>query len=266
MRGKVVVFALCLVLVLSLAGCTPKQAAGTGGSPEVGPEEYFPTATGTRWEYDITLGEAEPLSFRTVSWPLGEDRAAIYATRGLFRGTFSGESKEFKLVLRVKGPAEKQGPLQYPLSVELEIEKDELGVFEDATQIFWAITSSGRYMVTEVVTYPSDSPGAPSGSWGMWGQEEGAALRVFFFGERPGIAIGVGKDSPDKLLFDGPEGSQLHFVREVEADEDGEHYLSSGFTEDMWFEEGRGLVRLEQKVGGKASMTWELVEFTSGTK
>lgn len=32
-------------------------------------------------------------------------------------------------------------------------------------------------------------------------------------------------------------------------------------TEDMWFARHKGLVRLEQKVDGQKSMTWELADF-----
>jgi len=43
------------------------------------------------------------------------------------------------------------------------------------------------------------------------------------------------------------------------GDEDETGYtLNKDFTEDTWFAKGIGLVRLEQKVEGKSSMTWIL--------
>ena len=92
-----------------------------------------------------------------------------------------------------------------------------------------------------------------------------------FLGERPGTQIGIGKDPKDKLLFHGVEdqvgfgehGPLLHFLRSVEApdkDDAESSELDRAFTEDYWFAKGKGLVRLEQKVEGKRSMVWTLVE------
>jgi hypothetical protein len=53
----------------------------------------------------------------------------------------------------------------------------------------------------------------------------------------------------------------LHFVREVKAREEPDE-LSGAFSEDTWFVEGKGLVRLVQKRQGKVAMTWILEKFS----
>lgn len=245
------------------------------------PADFFPTATGTYWRYEIEVsGQVTPLRYAEVSWPLGS-RAVTYATRGVLyptdrldEGLQQGEQRTFALEMRVKGPATEQGPLRYPQGVELAIDRDDLGVFSGSRQVFWAVGSSGRYMVNLVATYPPDSPGAPTGPFGTWGQEDGSAIRLIFFGDKPGIQISL-VDSPDQLLFEGLEAADgeeiecLTFLRTVEASEDmaGPQTtpLDKGFTEQMWFARGKGLVRLVQRVDGVQTMTWTLTKFTPGT-
>ncbi len=247
--------------------------------PEGEPDDFFPTDTGTCWRYDIEVaGFDKPLRYGEVSWPLGS-RAVTYATRGilypperLHEAAHRRDQRVFALEVRVKGPATQQGPLRYPLGVELAIDRDDLGVFRGSKQVFWAVGSSDRYMVNLVMTYPPDAIGAPTGSFGAWGQKNGNAVRLIFFGEKPGIQISRA-GSPDQLLFEGlddvvgEETNCLRFLRTVEASEeiDGKATpLAKGFTEQTWFARGKGLVRLVQRVDGVQTMTWKLTKFTRG--
>lgn len=59
------------------------------------------------------------------------------------------------------------------------------------------------------------------------------------------------------------ENDSLHFVRTVEPRDQITAYMHNGFIEDTWFAKGFGLVRLEQRINGKISMTWTLKEFLS---
>jgi len=298
------VAALTLSILVLLAGCSGEKAEGTPAQEEIPtptetptptptvevtptpplqssrpaegePSDWFPTSAGTKWTYKIDVGEIEPLNYREVTWPLGNGRSITYSTRGRFRALLEDEArKTFVLEVRVKGSTTKQGPLEYPAGVELEIEKDELGIFEDAQQVFWAVAGSGRFMAHEVVTYSPDTPGAPTGAWGSWGQKEGYSMRLVFFAEKPGIEIGMGKEPRDTLLFTGVDTQVpqyegiplLHFLRTVQPaqKEEGEtmSYLDKGFTEDTWFAKEKGLVRLEQKVDGKTSIVCTLPQFS----
>ena len=133
-------------------------------------------------------------------------------------------------------------------------------------------------MCHEVVTYPPDSPGSPSS--GAWGTEDGYTMKMFFFDRKPGIQISMGismeemsmgGDPKDLLLFNGIEPvpglnvSGLYFTRTVKPTEKGQKgigeksdtgILDRGFEEHTYFVKRRGLVRLEQKIGGKTSMLW----------
>lgn len=286
-NGCTAILTIGLLVCVSPFGCAKREnlespGPGEGEKAESSipvedePSDYFPTDTGTRWIYEIEKGEVDPLHYRVTRWPLRNGKVATTSTRGLFFRPPLGDRalKTFLLEMSVKGPASKQGPLMWPAGIELDIEKDELGFFEDAEQVFWAITFSGRFEVWTVVTYLPDTSTIVGGSWGSWGQEEGYSLRVVFFGEAPGTRIGIGEKSKDNLLFTGVdtevpeyEGTPLiHFVRTVEPaeKEEGEDrsYHEKGFSEDMWFAKGKGLVRLEQKVDGEVSMTWTLMEFS----
>lgn len=279
MRRTVVKLGIGLLLVAFVFGCgknEPDQEKSAASrtktsAPITGqPEDYFPTQVGLKWVYDITVGDTEPLCYNEISWPLG-DKSVVYAYRGRFPPVVrEGGRKRFSLIIRSKATAAKQGPLEYLQGVELEVVQDELGVFEDAKQVFWTISTGGRYMAHLVVTYdPMSTPVAPTGGpWGVWGQGDGYSMRLLFFGDRPGIQIGIGKEPTDDLLFDGPDANVegyagqvlLHFIRSVEGTkgEESQSELGRAFTEEMWYAKGKGLVHLEQKVGGKTSMTWTL--------
>lgn len=270
---------------------TPQGDASANQPPAGHPREFFPSNVGATWIYEIeVVGGDRPLKYEEVSWPIGEDKAITYATRGIIFSHRNpipeGGKKTYTLEISVKARAEKQGRLQYPLGVELTVAKDELGAFGDAKQVFWAITESGRFTANLVVTYDPDTPGAPvGGGFGRWGQGDGSSMRLFFFTDRPGIGIGL-KGSPDSLVFHGLdadvkgfEGTQcLHFTRLVEAgkkDKDDAKVpaepargdrLSRAFKEEMWFGRGQGLVRLEQHVDDKPTMIWKLKSFRSGEK
>ena len=256
--------------------------------PPVGhPRDFFPSRTGAKWVYEVrVIGEKWPLRYEEVSWPIAQEKALTYATRGIIfnrRETPSDvDSKTYALEIKVKGRAEKQGQLRYPLGVELEIVKDDLGIFSEAKKCFWAITDSGRFTVNWVVTHDPNSPGAPqAGGFGHWGQDDGNAVRLFFFAEKPGIQIGI-NGSPDQLQFHGVESTLrdfegkecLHFTRRVDAgkngDEeregrsDGRDWLNQGFSEEMWFARSIGLVRLEQLVDGNPTMVWTLRDYSPG--
>lgn len=297
-RTMLVGLIVAVLLAPVFMGCADSDRVGASGKLEKGggvrqtadappsssPLDFFPAQVGMRWKYKITLGGGvDPLRYKETTWPLGEG-SVTQQTRGRFlpdAEDATGEGGTFILELHVERSAAKQGPLEYSRGVELVVDRDELGIYEDAQRVFWAIPGVGISdpFVHEVVTY-SSSDGPPMGSWGDWGHGDGYSMRVILFGERPGIAISQSK-SAEQLLFKGVErykGWQcLRFTRIIESDADEDRgdlmaavddsreqlrALSRGFVEDAWFAQDKGLVRLEQRVGDKVSMTWEMLSFT----
>ncbi len=286
-NGCIVIIAVGLLLCTSPFGRAKGEDLESNGPDEGEKVEsiilieselsnYFPIDTGTTWVYEIEIGEAEPHFYREEKWPVGDDEYVTYETRGLRTFLDNTSRKTFTLKIKVKGHAEKQGAFEFPLGVELDIEKDELGIFEDTKQVFWAITDNPTFRVIELVTYPPDMLGAPTSPWGSWKQDDTFSTRMLFFSDAPGTVTWLGDENKDYLLFTGvdteipanEEENVLHFVRIVGSTENefgfGEDYVFKGFSEDMWFARGKGLVRLEQKVDGEVSMTWTLVEFSKG--
>jgi len=265
---RLLVLFFAVLIGLFVFSCPKENDSQPGGDPG----DYFQTKVGTAWTYKITLGEVKPLKYEEVVWPQGGS-AIRMATRGLFLASFNKEEKkEFSLKIRVKGLASKQGKIEYPIGVELEIEQDEFGIFEYHKQVFFAATPHGGFTAHRVETRGYDSPGAPSNSWGGWGADDGYTMPLVFFAEKPGTRISIGDKSPDSLLFIGIEKSplghsdSLHFQRKVEPSEKkpgndlGD--LEKGFTEDTWFARGKGLVYLVQKIDGEISMIWTLTGFS----
>ena len=266
--------------VILLPGCGKDESSSNGedGSAIAGlglPSDYFPTAIGTRWTYEVTVTEEnnDPvLIHRVTDWPLGDGKGAEYETRGRLFQHKAATDGHSRLIIAVTNTAAAQGPLQYPEGYALNIERDDFGVFDDACGLFWAITKSGGYQVTQVVTYdPERTPGAPSGGeWGSYGQEPGTSMTVLFFGSGPMTSMGL-HGGNETTLFVGPEtfnGAQsLHFRRIVDpdtkstdiTDDHSASFLAYGFSEDMWFVKGVGLAKLVQTVNGKVTMTWDLV-------
>lgn len=252
-----------------------------GALPDIGlPSDYFPTKVGTRWVYNITGISTNnyPLRHQISSWPtIGQGgKTKCVESRGIiyrWSGEDDNSDGKNKLILQIEGVAEKQGPMQRPEGYKIKIEKDDLGIYENNTGVFWAISKHGRYEVIEVVTLDpnsSSSLGGGGGAWGSMNDADGYSQRFILFGEKPMIAIGFASDK-DSLLFVGVEkldGVQcLHFRRMVEKSKerinqkgtkDPPSYFDSSFTEDVWYGKGIGLMKLIQKVEGKVTMTWTL--------
>jgi len=251
-------------------------SSNDGGPPAESPSAFFPHSIGAQWVYAISLGPAVPLEYRVVKWPSGGGAVAI-AERGRFPAASHADSSSFLLSFRVLRSTSTQASSRYPDGVELAVDQDDLGIFEHHDHLFWAATSDDRFMVDEVTSYPPDTPGAPGGgAWGSWGQADGEGRRLVFFADKPGTEIGYGDDPADTLLLVGTESCTgtpcLHFVRAVRAGEaqtgipntPDSRYLDSSFTEDTWFAKDTGLIRLEQRVNGRLSMSWSLQRYAPG--
>ncbi len=277
-KGALVVLVVVL-LTLSACGVENNGKSSTISIEKAQPKittgslsDYFPIDTGREWTYKITIGQTEPIYYYETNWPMGETGVS-YATIGRFMPLVDeNPPKNFLLKIKVKGPATEQGPVHYPIGVELTIEEDSLGIFDYPEEVFWAITTAKGFMVNQVVTYsPFSGLGpmtGPFGGSGGWAGENGFSMRVLFFEAEPGTSVGV-YESPDRIYFKGPDINLpgypgklcLHFQRKValsKENKDESDSIGRDFTEDTWFAKGIGLVRLEQRVEGTISMIWTL--------
>lgn len=252
------IFYVC-VLVAIIIGCRRSSEAG---EKTVGSKLYFPSQVGSRWVYRITLQpDVEPLWHRVVRWPLGTGEV-VQSVRGRFYAALTNKSKkEFRLVMAVESPSQRQGQLEYRQGVRLRIEEDELGVFYKHDEVFWAIAPDGD--VSEVMTvsepnWSSPVPGTPPG-------EQGWTRRYIFLTRPPGTEINEVSIPFDTLLYLGRRDEQLHFRRSVGLGDEQPSEIAKPFVEDIYFERGKGLVRLEQRVSGSRSMVWELIDFRKGS-
>lgn len=238
------VFYSITLLIIFACGCDNRPS-----NPD-----YFPHQPGTEWTYLIsTSAQPEPTRFAINHFPVG-NKEVMYANSGKFYGAVQHpELKTFELRFRVKSRASEQGPLSYANGVELEVLKDEFNFFHQAKRVFWAIAPDGQ--VTQVVMIPRKT-GVPDGGR----QQDGHNRRlIFFLDDRLSSFIGkpyntLWEQPQDKLSFMGIEGSCVRFKREVDH--------KGGFTEETWFENGKGLTRMEQKIGGKITMSLELKRFS----
>lgn len=276
MNRKSALRLLVLLFALAITACggspTVPQTDTNIQTPAINAEDFFPSAQGTEWTYKIEVREAEPLGYEELLWPQPGDQVLVIGSRRRFAAAMDG-GKNFLLKMQVKGPAAQQGPLKYPHGVELLVVTDEMGIYRDVKQMFWAMRGPDQasgFAVERIIVYDANGPAAPTGGVGSMNIADGYAQQMMFFNERPGTSIGYGKDPTDTLAFVGIEANVagfadtpvLHYQRTVKAAEssgaNSGSILDSGFTEDMWFAKGKGLVLLEQKVDGKTSMIWTL--------
>ncbi len=216
------------------------------------PSEYFPTHIGSRWEYEVTLGEESPMGYKEVFWPLGNNKDICYGTTEFF-GQEGNEGKKYPLTLKVTETASTQGPLKWPNGVRVEIVEDSLNLFRAAKELYWCYTGGGstgqQFMAQRVVVHSSfNSP-----IHDLWGRKDGFSITVLFFADKPGMSIGIGENPREVLIYLGVEDGLLKFERRVENEND-----ALLFKEHRYFKRHVGLVNLIQYVDGKVSMEWNL--------
>jgi hypothetical protein len=152
----------------------------------------------------------------------------------------------------------------YPTGVvrELTVEKDDLRYFGGAKQVFWAVTPALAFDVTEIrIIDPVNGPIHVGVRGDGYEQKD-----LFFCDESPPPPHELSRENVMSVICYGIEtdvigfeGTECHHVqRKVKPSVDSNEKLPMGWTEDMWFARGKGLVRLVQKVEGKTSMTWVL--------
>lgn len=240
-----------------------------GPGPEKDFPEYQPVKIGTTWTYQIKIGEVEPIFYKEIRWHTYNQELITTATRGRFLGYMKNpQKKEFLLKLAIDSIAPTQCELEYGNGYKLKIISDELVVYPEALNLYWAITpNSSGFQLLEVIEMDPEGPFSAVRPM----TKQGCALSMKIYAQSPGVSISVGPSGADSILFMGFEAipgtnqKGLHYLRTVKAKEEDNFPrsdLDDSFTEDSYYQEGIGLVFLQQKVNGKVSMTWTLVPNT----
>jgi len=285
---------MVIVLVLSVAFClltavcagyqaqswwSPTQQVAIDRSEDF--IRYFPTNVGSEWTYRIQFGSTDPLTYKEPVWPYGDGKRAIFQTSRVRIFTQQKVPPPYYLKLGVTQITNQQGWFSIAGTPKLEVLRDDLNLFDGASGVYWVrLEDEDGFNIIQEITYSpysSNSPFVESRAYrGYSSSKQGYSHGFFFFADESGTRMSIGEDPQDKLTYLGVDTtvpgylglSCLHYLREVQPGkmEAGEvpGYLDQGFTEHTWFAEGIGLVRLEQKVNGRTSMTWVLEKFTPG--
>lgn len=220
---------------------------------------YIPTAPGMRWEYDIQLFPENGDAFlrSKIIWPLqhGKMLAEPVSRRMHIApeqvGDWNREGTK-KLIVRVKCKTQNSQFAKYPDSIELMIERDDLGLFRGAKAMFWAVIKAGNVRADWIINYPSRTSSDP----------DGCSRKTFFFQTDIGSGIQSQDDENDSVVFlqkvnkTQNASNILVFRRQVTLPGTG-----VSFHEDMFFVADVGLSTLVQVVDGKEVMRWNLVNF-----
>lgn len=276
-NGKCLVFAIVILSMVTFlaVGCgsapntsintvdvSPADTQATSSTAAISTTamDYFPHAVGTTWTWEIRLDKAIPMQNWVTYWP---QAGKLIAYRDKFLIAFWDDT--YVLTLEVVDLVNSIQVGEENLSgVELQIVRDDLGVFQGANRLYWVFKPSDKDLVVEVVSgLPGSSvSGQPSV---VQGQEGISARPIFFDGSVKQESDYTFPWNPytadDVLSFEGAVGDTWTFVRKVAA-EDPEDPRYAAFTETVTYKQGVGMTSLRQEVGGTTSMTWTLVDFS----
>lgn len=262
---------LCILAIfgviscLLIAGCTqssdnPKPATATtayqGQSSSIkqsfadDADQYFPMKVGSEWYYTVDVKEGGALNYKET--PISIRREMIYP-----------QNKGNSLIIKIEKTVDEQCDSQYPDSLKLKVIKDDYNIFKYDKNIFWIKlglpTIEDAYMVNQITTISDFSHG------------DLCTEKTLFIADRENT--GIQRDgSKDEQIYLGKENINykyqliecMHFKRIVSSSDKSLGELGQGFTEESWYAPDKGLIRMEQKIGGKTSMIWELESFKSG--
>lgn len=266
---KITSLSLLALMLLVICGFSKNEvlAQGTKNYPKAAtavPDNYFPQKIGSRWEYKITLGKAEVQSAHEVEWQIN---GKILRTEIRSAYVPEPDKSTYSLVLIAARKATKQGSLGFKNGMEIKVEKDDLGLFCNANQLFYASSEGDGAYTMLIQTISPNAHEAPIEPVGIPLAKDGTSARLFFFKEKSGNRMVL--NSIETLTYLGKEDKTMHFLRKVSASTDNKMgvarrvVLGRAFTEDYWFSQGIGLTKMVQKVGKDISMTVELVKYTT---
>lgn len=240
MKSLVAVFLLLLLCSTSF-GIPGRSMPNHGIMPHVDMFRYFPRDAGMKWEYEITIGEVSPvLTFFQIKGVLEDVDKNVLAN--WIQITLSVEEGEVYSLVTTFKPKEPFGEFAiWSESVELEIMEDTLGIFAGVQRVCWVEVTYPVHLILQVRDY----------SYTAWEESIVTVDELFTDSEKHLTRAPV-----EAFVMCKCPKQYLHFKRIVRMKDQPE------VEEIYYYKLDVGLVRFEQKVGGKLSMVWELVGFS----
>ncbi|MDO8436270.1 MAG: hypothetical protein Q7S82_02715 [bacterium] len=238
---------------------TPQpQKLQTATSSTADQRDYFPIDIGREWTYDIKTWKVKPIIFDNVTILRGSSSYRKFFYAGSINPHAGVEN--YRLKMKIKGPFQEEQRL---MSVELEVLEDSLGLFRYFTQVFWGLEnfslSGSQTGMLQAVRYSTDKFMADYPDLQLRSTDRINSEKVIFVWGGGGMI----REDRDSIFFvgidnnvPGYQGVPLsHFIRKVYSDKSAKVMV---FSEDSWYAFKKGLVLLEQRIGGEISMVWQL--------
>ena len=211
--------------------------------------DYIYYKPGVTVTYKIEIGEVSPIFYEVVEFSGGSRRTlSQYKYK-------PGAKKDLFLKLKVKGVKSYWNMDGNGFGTAFSVVQDDLQLYNNVKEILWCPEvaiwqkdNSQHIFYHEILVYGN-----------------GYSKKLIMHGKLPQDDNNLDnwyQDFSDGLRLVGNESSLgpkipgLHFCKSVNFSES----ISSDFEEHTYFVKGKGLVFLEQRVEGKTSMIWRLVD------
>lgn len=228
--------------------------------PTISVADYFPTSLGSTWIYSIKLSPTGAYFSKDQFTRQGKDHI-LTNKRDQLKPT--GNENDFRLTFRIKTKPQIQPPIDKIKSVEVEVVNDELGLFKgkgETHRLFWSVPDCKMNQVIQVEMIHTDKLSAKQKAKGR--SKDSFDTQFILTDPVLDGPMSLGDAVSKSFEFVGREDDRLHYRREVASDHTDK--VGQAFTEDIWYKEGTGLIKLVQTIDGKTTMTWSLIEFTPG--
>lgn len=146
--------------------------------------DYFPTAIGSGWTYEISIGDIEPLSANRI---IVKGSPVIVERRRLLPSVKNLVSKTFSLSISIKEIVPYE--LLENTGWKMQVDKDDLDIFR-GYEVYW-IDDGLHFHISERIVYPRERDYSDDPQWLRPERKGGYSDKLIFFDERPGIGIRI---------------------------------------------------------------------------
>jgi hypothetical protein len=223
---------------------------------------YYPLEVGNIWEYRITVTDDKPVASKVVNW-IDKDKI-VYSARVTKAISVPSGKKEFQLVIKVDAKANVQGQFKYQKAFEIKVIKDDLGLYENASKIFWIVDGNDEYKIIELIFFQRDAKFTPDELKAL--NIEPCSFSIKFIDVMPKMKYSLAVNKKESVAIKKVDFNHVNMGKYFYGgDNSAEDVRKNDFIEISRFERKVGLSYLEQYVNNKLTMKWELVKFCGST-